>query len=72
MSGNQDEGPESKITTDQEIIRGWASDHGTTPVRHADAETESGRLRIVPESELSGEHERLDWEAFFQAFGEGG
>ncbi|NEU56915.1 hypothetical protein [Halorussus sp. MSC15.2] len=46
------------MTVDRDEIETWADEHDAVPVREGD------EVRLVPEDEMMGEHERLDWETF--------
>jgi len=62
MSEDRDPSRQSQITTDTETIRGWGDTHELIPVRYEhEGET---RLALVPESEATDHHSRLDWEEF--------
>jgi hypothetical protein len=47
-----------RITNDRNDIETWADQHDAVPVREGD------QTRLVPESEITGDHERLDWDEF--------
>jgi hypothetical protein len=61
---------ESHVTRDRDTIRGWAGEHDATPVRYAGTEGESGRLRIIPETERTEDHEEITWDDFHDEMGE--
>ena len=56
---------EPRITRDRDNIETWADEHDTVPVREGD------QIRLVRESELTANHERLDWETFHREVEEG-
>lgn len=49
---------EGRITTDRDTIESWLTDTEHVPVRRDD------RVRFVREAEVTGEHERLDFDEF--------
>lgn len=64
MPSDSDRTGERHVSRDRETIRAWADEHGAVPVRERSA-GEGGPVRIVPETDVTGEHERVEWEAFF-------
>ena len=70
MSTDHNEEPNQQISRDRETIRKWADTHNAVPVRESDAdrgsESEEGWSRIVSEHKVSKDHERLEWEEFFE------
>lgn len=57
---------ERQLSMDRDTIETWADDHDAVPVRDPEAD----HLRLVPESDVTSAHERLDWDAFFDEFEE--
>jgi len=62
MSEDQSRGSQ-RISTDRETIRGWADEHEAVPARHTGAE--ETRYHVVRETDLGGDHERMEWDEFF-------
>jgi len=56
---------EPRITRDRDDIEAWADEHDAVPVREGD------RVRLVPEENVTTDHERLDWDAFYREVDEG-
>ncbi|WP_435181530.1 hypothetical protein [Halorussus sp. AFM4] len=50
--------PEPRVTSDRDDVEAWADEHDAVPVREGD------RVRLVRETDLTDDHERLDWETF--------
>jgi hypothetical protein len=48
----------TQFTTDKNEIERWSEQHDVVPVQ------EGTRVKLVPESELSSNQERIDWETF--------
>lgn len=71
MSSNSDQQRKRKISRDKEQIREWADEHDAVPVRETKGKGESGRFRMLPEREVSDNHERVDWDTFFAELDEG-
>ncbi|WP_335999151.1 hypothetical protein [Halorientalis halophila] len=59
------------MSTDRETIQEWAQDHDVVPVRVPGDRGESEQFRMVPESEMTADQERLEWEEFGDQVGEG-
>jgi hypothetical protein len=62
MSNRDDNLTESQISTDRDTVREWARESEAKPVRHGSAD----ELHLLPESEHGSEHERVDWDEFFE------
>lgn len=62
MSIDTQRSGESRISTDEEMIRRWANEHEAVPVQHRD---EPADCRIIPPTEAEVSYERMDWPAFF-------
>ncbi|MCU4750552.1 hypothetical protein OB919_00920 [Halobacteria archaeon AArc-curdl1] len=62
MDDHPEESEGSRLSTDRETIRHWADEHAAMPVQHRE---ESDRYRIVSESEVTDDHETVDWDDFF-------
>ncbi|MFB6164346.1 MAG: hypothetical protein ABEJ31_04230 [Haloarculaceae archaeon] len=54
----------SDLTTDRDEIERWADERDAVPVREGD------RVRLVPESAVTAEHDRLDWDDFHREVGD--
>ncbi|NHN42721.1 hypothetical protein G9C85_13930 [Halorubellus sp. JP-L1] len=54
---------ESHITADRSTIREWADETDAEPVRHRRGDRTD--LALLPRSEHGSDHERVDWDAFF-------
>lgn len=55
----------TQITTERSEIERWAEQHDIVPVE------EGGHLELVPEHQLVGNQERIDWETFHRQIDEG-
>ena len=64
-ASEQESRRESHVTRDRDMVRDWAGEHEATPVRYSGTEEESGRLRIVPETDRTEDHEEMTWDDFF-------
>lgn len=51
---------DSRITRNRENIESWADEHDRVPIRDGD------QIRLIRESELTADQERLDWDTFHQ------
>lgn len=60
---------ERQLSIDRETIQMWSDDHDVVPVR--DTAEGTDRIRLVSEADVESTHERLEWDAFFEAFEEG-
>ncbi|RXK49336.1 hypothetical protein [Halorientalis pallida] len=62
MSGEPSTGGEQRISSDEETIRTWATEHDVVPVRFEGSSGE--RFELIPESEIGADRQRVDWETF--------
>lgn len=54
----------SELTSNRDDVERWADEHDAVPVREGD------RVRLLPETELGADPERIDWETFHREVGD--
>ena len=64
---DDERGRERQFSSDRETIRTWADEHEVVPVRHEETSEESAH-RMVPEERIEEDHQRLEWDEFFEEF----